>query len=124
MPDYNKHRFTKKPFTKGRDFNRAPKQMYKADCSKCGNACEVPFRPSGNKPVFCSNCFVKDDSSQRFPRRDFSPRSAFPQAHREDRLSQDLKTELQGINDKLERLISLLTPASQTVKISKSSKKK
>ena len=124
MPDYNKRRFTRKPFTKGGSFDRAPKQMYKADCSKCGNVCEVPFRPNGSKPVFCSNCFVKDDFSQRAPRRDFSPRPSFSQPQRGERPSNDFKAELQGINEKLERLISLLTPAPQAVKISKSSKKK
>lgn len=33
--------------------------MHKATCSKCGNDCELPFRPSGDRPVFCSNCFDK-----------------------------------------------------------------
>lgn len=32
-------------------------QMHQAVCAECGNSCEVPFRPSGDKPVFCSNCF-------------------------------------------------------------------
>ncbi len=33
------------------------KQMFQATCNKCGNKCEVPFRPSGGKPVYCSDCF-------------------------------------------------------------------
>ncbi len=32
-------------------------EMFKATCSECGQRCEVPFKPSGDKPVFCSNCF-------------------------------------------------------------------
>lgn len=39
----------------GRDGGRAA--MYDAICSECGNECQVPFRPTGSKPVFCSNCF-------------------------------------------------------------------
>ena len=35
--------------------------MHKATCSKCGDSCELPFRPSGSRPVFCSNCFDKQD---------------------------------------------------------------
>lgn len=33
--------------------------MHRATCNDCGNSCEVPFRPTGSKPVFCSNCFEK-----------------------------------------------------------------
>ncbi|MDO8618584.1 MAG: hypothetical protein Q7R49_01410 [Candidatus Daviesbacteria bacterium] len=33
------------------------RQMFKATCADCGKECEVPFRPTGEKPVFCSNCF-------------------------------------------------------------------
>ena len=39
------------------------KQMHKATCVSCGNACTVPFKPNGMKPVFCSDCFKRDDSS-------------------------------------------------------------
>jgi len=38
------------------------RQMHKTTCSDCGRPCEVPFKPSGDKPVFCSSCFKKDDS--------------------------------------------------------------
>jgi len=42
--------------------------MYKAVCSKCGKDCEVPFKPTGEKPVFCSDCFKsqRDDKPRRF----------------------------------------------------------
>lgn len=33
--------------------------MYDATCSKCGKACQVPFKPSGGRPVFCRDCFDK-----------------------------------------------------------------
>tara|TARA_Y100000310_G_C20257737_1_gene612156 strand:+ start:103 stop:450 length:348 start_codon:yes stop_codon:yes gene_type:complete len=32
-------------------------------CSDCGNKCEVPFKPTSNKPVFCSECFEKKGKS-------------------------------------------------------------
>ena len=33
--------------------------MHSTTCSDCGNTCEVPFKPTGARPVFCSNCFDK-----------------------------------------------------------------
>lgn len=41
---------------------RSP-MMTKTTCSKCGKACEVPFKPTGNRPILCNNCF-KNDGSQ------------------------------------------------------------
>ena len=41
-----------------RDFG-GPKEMHKAVCAECGQECEVPFRPTSNKPVYCSDCFEK-----------------------------------------------------------------
>ena len=33
--------------------------LYKAICADCSKECEVPFRPSGDRPVFCKECFSK-----------------------------------------------------------------
>ena len=43
--------------------NRQPLEMHKAVCDKCGKECEVPFKPTSAKPVFCSDCFRKNDDS-------------------------------------------------------------
>jgi CxxC-x17-CxxC domain-containing protein len=40
-----------------RSFNREEKQMFKATCADCGDSCEVPFRPNGEKPIYCRACF-------------------------------------------------------------------
>ena len=45
-----------------RDWN-GPKQMYDAICAKCGKSCQVPFRPSGERPVYCHDCFDKTKSN-------------------------------------------------------------
>lgn len=34
-----------------------PREMHDAVCSGCGKACQVPFHPTGEKPVYCSDCF-------------------------------------------------------------------
>ena len=39
----------------GRD--RPPREMHKATCAECGKECEVPFKPTGEKPVYCDECF-------------------------------------------------------------------
>jgi CxxC-x17-CxxC domain-containing protein len=37
--------------------DRAPREMFSATCSNCGQQAQVPFQPSQNKPVYCSACF-------------------------------------------------------------------
>jgi CxxC-x17-CxxC domain-containing protein len=37
--------------------NFGPKEMHKATCTGCGKECEVPFKPSGDRPVFCKDCY-------------------------------------------------------------------
>ncbi len=32
-------------------------RTFKAVCSDCRKSCEVPFKPSSDKPVFCRDCF-------------------------------------------------------------------
>ncbi|NOZ80628.1 MAG: DNA-directed RNA polymerase [DPANN group archaeon] len=39
--------------------SQGPKEMHKAVCADCGNECEVPFKPSGDRPVYCRDCFRK-----------------------------------------------------------------
>ena len=36
----------------------------KTICDKCGKSCEVPFKPDGNRPVFCSDCW-RNNNPQR-----------------------------------------------------------
>jgi len=115
MSDYN-NRFARKSFNNrgGSDRFGGDKKMYTAECASCHNTCEVPFRPNGKKPVYCSNCFVKDgESAPRGDRREFSrPSFDRPQsAPRQDNSSFELKRELQAVNEKLERLISIMEGA-------------
>lgn len=34
-----------------------PRQTYKVTCAACGTETEVPFKPTGNRPVYCRPCF-------------------------------------------------------------------
>ncbi len=40
------------------------RQMYDAVCADCGNACQVPFEPRQDRPVYCSDCFSKHKPSR------------------------------------------------------------
>jgi CxxC-x17-CxxC domain-containing protein len=51
--------FEKRRFDNNRSFDRTPREMHKAVCSECGQECEVPFKPTEGKPVFCRECFAK-----------------------------------------------------------------
>ncbi len=42
---------------------RSDVQMTKVTCSECGDECEVPFKPQTDKPLFCSECFSKQEGS-------------------------------------------------------------
>lgn len=33
--------------------------LHKAVCADCRKDCEVPFKPSGERPVYCKECFSK-----------------------------------------------------------------
>ena len=46
------------------DFDNGPRgfgqrEMHKATCSECGKECEVPFKPTEGKPVYCRECYRK-----------------------------------------------------------------
>ena len=53
-------------FDGGRDFSKpsfggkqsfGDKPMFPAVCDTCNKGCQVPFRPTGEKPVYCRDCF-------------------------------------------------------------------
>jgi len=47
----------------GGGYDRGPREMHKATCADC--QCEVPFKPSGDRPVYCRECFSKRKSQDR-----------------------------------------------------------
>jgi CxxC-x17-CxxC domain-containing protein len=95
-----------------RDFNGSgfDKPMFQAVCVECGNRCEVPFKPVNGKPVFCRDCFRKEDrggSERSFPpRRDDRPQreNRFESAPRQS----DNRTDFEQLNRKLDTIMELL----------------
>ncbi len=33
------------------------REMFTATCGDCGNECQIPFKPKGDRPVYCRECF-------------------------------------------------------------------
>lgn len=45
-----------------RSNNRQQREMFPATCAACGVETQVPFRPSGDRPVYCSDCYSSQNS--------------------------------------------------------------
>ena len=46
--------------------NYRERTLHKAICADCSKECEVPFRPTGDRPVYCRECFAKRKSGGPF----------------------------------------------------------
>ena len=43
----------------GGGYDRGPREMHPVVCAECGKDTEVPFRPRGDRPVYCSDCYSR-----------------------------------------------------------------
>ena len=87
-----------------------PRPMHQATCSKCGQDCEVPFRPTGDRPVFCSNCFKTEGGGA--PR--FAPKS-FGGGNVPTRPAGSVtKEQFDMLNSKIDKILSLLGASKLT----------
>lgn len=93
-----------------------PRQTFRATCATCGASCEVPFRPTGERPVYCRDCFAKaggpapaQGQRRTFDRPAFgdrsAPRPAVPHAHSGELAV--VKKQLEALHTKLDTLLSL-----------------
>lgn len=108
-------------------------RMFSTTCDECKKECEVPFRPTGDKPVYCSNCFgnkregssfenlsrdarggrgsreVRDSRGGREEResRDFSP-APQPRPQVDDRKIDEIKRQIDTLSSKLDKLIETI----------------
>jgi CxxC-x17-CxxC domain-containing protein len=103
--------------------DRGPVTMHKAICDECHKSCEVPFRPSGDKPVYCNECFgSKRGNDDRGPRKDFGGDRA-PRREFNDKPAQtfakpmvpavDMSKQLGDISAKLDRLLGAIEKMNQ-----------
>ncbi len=83
-----------------RRFSSGDKRMYKAICDKCKKECEVPFKPTSDKPIYCNQCFNRGDR---------------------DKGSDQTSKQFETINAKLDEILKAL---SSTVSAKADEKKK
>lgn len=104
----------------GRDSRRS--LLYDAVCDECGKDCQVPFKPSGERPIYCSDCFEKkgrrdgDRSSRRVSRRrNFGDRDSRRSLQNNiiDRSISQLIEKIEILNTKLDTIINLLSSAGK-----------
>jgi CxxC-x17-CxxC domain-containing protein len=80
-------------------FERRPREMHDVTCDKCGKETQVPFKPTGDKPVLCSDCFRSSDRSGGFGSRDRNAQSGQAGMSSE---------QFSIINTKLDKILSIL----------------
>ena len=98
--------------------------MHAATCSGCKKSCEVPFKPNGEKPVFCSDCFSKNKPEPSFgnherhglnsykdarPQRNDKP--ARPDNSKRDALK-EMRQRLLSVESKLNKILDIINPPS------------
>ena len=81
---------------RGRDRRSERPEMHSAVCDKCADDCEVPFKPTQGKPIYCDDCF-KDKSRESGSRSDFGKQSGNQSKESHDQ-----------INKKLDRILNIL----------------
>lgn len=90
--------------------------LFKVNCTECGTPCQVPFKPTGDRPVLCRECFTGSDSApkkSKFERPSYErptfDRSARPApGDRRPGGPDPVKAELDKINAKLDRILTIL----------------
>lgn len=88
-------------------FGRGRPEMHEATCAKCEKQCEVPFKPTGERPVLCSDCFRKDGDSGS--RGSFGPRRSFDSGESRGGAQSGISSEqFQQLNTKLDKILGIL----------------
>ncbi|MFA6553904.1 MAG: CxxC-x17-CxxC domain-containing protein [Candidatus Paceibacterota bacterium] len=90
--------------------------MHDAVCADCHKPCQVPFRPTNDRPVYCKDCFTKNGGlagksrSNDLAKKDFGNKPQFnssfkPQADSNFSSNSEVKKQLEALNIKIDSLI-------------------
>lgn len=123
MGDFNRDRgssgsrsFGKRDFgSRGGGFDKGgDRPMHKTVCSKCGKQCEVPFIPSGSRPVFCSDCFQSNRISNPIRSESNYPRHSNFEDRGNSQVTRSAQPQYQeqfsALNAKLDKILKILEP--------------
>lgn len=105
--------------------NRPPVELFKTECAECEKSCEVPFRPTTDKPVFCRDCFAKQNAGNDRPDRGRDhgkgasaswggqPQTRFSRPTTQHNELAAVQRQMEAITARLDRIIELISsPAS------------
>ena len=126
MADFNRHNRGGERDFRRKDFGRssfgdrgADRQMFKTTCSNCGKECEVPFKPTGAKPVYCNDCFRamggpdSRRSDDRNPRRsNFGGGDNRPNQNSQNNGQPQNNAKFDELNAKLDKILAMLSYSS------------
>lgn len=112
------------------DRRRGPVTMHQVICDQCGKSCEVPFKPTAGKPVYCNVCFEtqREGGDNRrgggFVQKDFGGYKAPVRTEVESGVAKadnsEIKKQLELLNGKMDRLISIIESIASPKAIIKS----
>jgi CxxC-x17-CxxC domain-containing protein len=101
-------------------------EQFSATCSECHKKCDVPFKPSQDKPVYCSACFgMKKSGNELRGERNTDKRERKPfgngQVNNGPAFSSapagpsaqnilELKQQISALEVKLNKILDLLNP--------------
>jgi CxxC-x17-CxxC domain-containing protein len=71
--------------------------MFDATCDTCGKRFQLPFRPTGEKPVYCNDCFDREGGSS---------------VKNIEKPANQYKEQFEQLNAKLDRILKALTPTA------------
>jgi len=89
------------------NFGRGPLQKFDVVCAKCGKDTQVPFKPTGDKPVYCRECFGGEDKRGK--------------GNSNQGVS---KEEFEKLNKKLDKILEILSDSDKKEDKKENSKKK
>jgi len=77
-------------------------KLFHAVCDRCGRECDVPFKPTGSKPIYCRSCFRELGNNPDRPKFDkFDDKF-------ESNASSVSAEDLEKINKKLDKIMKAL----------------
>lgn len=97
---------------RGGRVSRSP-ELFQAVCDECNNQCQIPFRPSQDKPVYCRDCFTRQGYK---PGRDSNGadgirpdlRRIFTSQSNDNESMDAIKQKLSHIESKLDLILEII----------------
>jgi CxxC-x17-CxxC domain-containing protein len=113
--DNGNDRYSKKPFDRRNfcDRHDRSRQLYKVTCDECGKECQVPFRPTAGKPIYCDDCFGK----KKGMKSNYSTNEITEKYKK-------MENQMNLMHTKLDQILNFLQPVDEKKIISEEPKKK